>query len=378
MTSSQQATSVRAVTGSYCVSPITRIDRPLGVGNVRISAGSGAARETVDIDSPRLMSCLIDAASPKLAEVLIGDLAERLSIEQQQAVSIVNALVAAGILITDGEARWLFEAGREWEHYGWRDAFDFHFSGFGHKWDRTRRQEYVNALLSLYDDVDAVGQQPAATYEREGAKISLAEHCAPISASLLDTLNTAIPINVFTEFGVSLGEIASLLAAAHGVEFTRNLVLGEHFFKASPSGGARHPIEVYLVARDVGDLPQGAYHYEAKSNELTQIRGAEAAEELDATCFDKGGIKTSSAVFFFTYRYQRHAWKYRYSRTYRAVLLELGHSVQTTRLAAAGLGLHVYYNPAIHDSLVRELLSLGEDCDEGPVLSMGLGRGGTV
>ncbi|MGH9072030.1 MAG: hypothetical protein ACRDX8_12915, partial [Acidimicrobiales bacterium] len=85
-----------------------------------------------------------------------------------------------------------------WERYGWRDAFDFHFAVYGYQWDRTRRREYEDALRSLYDDVDKVGPQPHSTIDREGPQIALAAHTRPITASLGDALQGAIPMNVFT------------------------------------------------------------------------------------------------------------------------------------------------------------------------------------
>jgi SagB-type dehydrogenase family enzyme len=373
-----QAKTKSPVMTVYCVSPLVRIERPLEGGSLRITGGSGASRETVEVNSAKLARCIVESADPAPLDRLTGAFAKRLSLDEGQATSIIDSLVSANILVTLEEAESLRESGKVWERYGWRDAFDFHFAVYGYEWDRTRKREYEDALRSLYDDVEKVGPQPHSVIEREGPHIPLAEHTRPVTASLAEALQGAIPVNVFTQFGISLEDVASLLAAAHGVRFVRNLVLGEHLFKATPSGGARQPVEVYLAAREVEGLPQGVYHYDSRRHCLTQIKGDEAVADFDATCFDKGGIKTSSAILFFTYRYPRHAWKYRYARTYRSVLMELGHTFQATRIAATGLGLEVYYNPAIDDARVRALLNLGEDCDEGPMLSVGLGKGGTV
>jgi SagB-type dehydrogenase family enzyme len=362
----------------YCTSPLVRIDRPAADESVRISAGSGSSRESLQVRGADLVRCLIAAAAPAALDSLVADFTTRLKVGSGDASAVIDSLIAAGVLVTAEESQWLRDAGAMWEHYGWRDAFDFHFAVYGQEWDRTRRLEYEDALRGLYDDVGKVGPQPPSIIERDGESIPLAGYAKPVSAPLLDALCNAVPINVFTEFGIDLESVASLLSAAHGVRKSRELVLGEHLFKATPSGGARQPVEVYLAAREVRGLEPGVYHYAPKSNSLTRIRGAESVAGFDATCFDKGGIKTSSAILFFTYRQLRHAWKYRYSRTYRMILMELGHNVQTTRIAAAGLGLDVYYNPAIDDARVRALLGLPDDCEESPMLSMGLGRGGTV
>ena len=48
----------------------------------------------------------------------------------------------------------------------------------------------------------------------------------------------------------------------------RNLAL-----KTSPSGGARHSIETYVVIRDVEGLRPGIYHYAPDRHTLEKIRG---------------------------------------------------------------------------------------------------------
>ena len=48
----------------------------------------------------------------------------------------------------------------------------------------------------------------------------------------------------------------------------RNLAL-----KTSPSGGARHSIETYVVIRDVAGLPSGVYHYAPDRHALEKVRG---------------------------------------------------------------------------------------------------------
>jgi SagB-type dehydrogenase family enzyme len=355
-----------------------RVDRPYADGTIPVSAGTGADRENIEISDHRLVACLMDFATPTPLEALIDEVAGQLGISPDESSKIIDALITAKVLVTADEIHWLRTAGAEWERYGWRDAFDFHFGVYGFEWDRTRNKEYENALRSLYDDVDKVGPQPPSIIDVPGEEIQLAEHTREITAPLGQALEGSIPMNVFTEFGIGITEVASVLSAAHRARMSRNLVLGEHLFKASPSGGARHPVEVYLAAREVSGLAPGVYHYNPKPNSLTKVKGDESVPDFDATCFDKGGIKTSSAVLFLTYRQLRHAWKYRYPRTYRMILMELGHNFQSTRVAAAGVGLDVYYNPAIDDERVRALLNLPPDCEESPMLSIGLGRGGTV
>lgn len=363
---------------TYTPHPLLRIDRPVAGGGFRVSTGSGSGRETIEVTGASVVRWLVGRVRPADRVDLVRSLASDVSLQTQEAESLVDLLLEKSFLVPTTVADSLRTTGATWEINGWRDAFDYHFAVHGQEWDRTRRKEYEDALRGLYDDVASVGPQPPSVKSVTGRRIALDAHVREPESTLRESLLGAVPINVFTDFGITLEQLATVVSLAHGVRHTRNLVLGEHLFKASPSGGARYPVEVYVAAREVDGLEPGVYHYAPKENELVALRGPEALPLFDGTCFDKGGIRTSSAILFFSYRFTRHAWKYRYSRTFRMVLMELGHNFQTTRIAASAVGLDVYYNPAIHDQLVSDILMLGEDCEEGPMLSIGLGRGGVA
>lgn len=363
---------------TYRPHPLLRIDRPVAGGGFRLSTGNGPARESIEISGASVVRWLIGRTVPASREELVQSLVTELDMPGPEAESLAELFIAGSFLVSTAVVDWLRQTGAVWEANGWRDAFDFHFAVRGQEWDRTRRKEYEDALRSLYDDASTVGPQPPSVKTVTGRRVPLGPHVKEPEQTLGDSLLGAVPINVFTEFGITLEQLATVLSMAHGVRFTRDLVLGEHLFKASPSGGARHPVEVYVAAREVEGLEPGVYHYAPKDNELVEMRGAESVPLFDDTCFQKGGIRTSSAILFFTYRFTRHSWKYRYPRTYRMVLMELGHNFQTTRIAATACGLDVYYNPAIDDQRVADLLGLDDDCEEGPMVSIGLGRGGVA
>src|SRR5712692_11436567 len=68
----------------------------------------------------------------------------------------------------------------------------------------------------------------------------------------------------FSPRPIELDALATLLGLTWGaqrwIEFPG---LGRLALKTSPSGGARHPIEVYVAALRVKGLPRGLYHYAA-------------------------------------------------------------------------------------------------------------------
>lgn len=120
-----------------------------------------------------------------------------------------------------------------------------------------------------------------------------------------------------------------------------------------------------------------AYHFDTVDGILRQLTGSDAVTGIDTACFNKGGIVTASAVVAITSRWLRHNWKYRYSRSYRMVLLELGHAIQAIHLSARANGLGAYHCPSINDAELFSLLDLTDDCVEGPLYAIGIGKNGS-
>ena len=49
-------------------------------------------------------------------------------------------------------------------------------------------------------------------------------------------------------------------------------VFGKLLYKRSPSGGARHPVEVYLMSLRVRGLRPGLYHYHPGHHILDEVK----------------------------------------------------------------------------------------------------------
>src|SRR5208282_5240169 len=133
---------------------------------------------------------------------------------------------------------------------------------------------------------------------------------------------------------------------------------GRLFHKTSPSGGARHPGEVYLLAMRVGGLAQGLYHYNCLHHRLERLRSLQAVEKAVAYTAGQEFVGDASALFIMTAIFPRVQWKYRFARSYRVVLLETGHLCQTFCLVATWLGLAPFCTAAFEDTMIEEDLSV--------------------
>ena len=137
--------------------------------------------------------------------------------------------------------------------------------------------------------------------------------------------------------------------------------------------GARHPIEAYVVVRDVEGLRQGIYHYAADRHALERIGRPVSADRMRAYLPNSGYFADASVMVFFTAVYERIMWRYPYPRAYRAALVEAGHVCQTFCLAATWLDLAPYCIMGLADSLIESDLGI-DGITESVLYAAGVGR----
>jgi SagB-type dehydrogenase family enzyme len=163
----------------------------------------------------------------------------------------------------------------------------------------------------------------------------------------------------FSSTPVKLEAIAELLRLVWGVQgYLYSPRFGKMLRKTSASGGARHPIEVYLMALRVRGLRPGLYHYHPYGHHLTLIKGDVTPEKAWLYCARQHYVKKAAALFIMTAVFERTMWKYRHPRAYRTVLLDAGHLGQTFYLVATWLGLAPFCTAALKDTLIDTDLGL--------------------
>jgi hypothetical protein len=98
--------------------------------------------------------------------------------------------------------------------------------------------------------------------------------------------------------------------------------------RAAPSGGARHPVEGYLVATDV-IAPPGLYHVQVETLELVRLPSCDGRQDpaipamfsnlVQRVPFEIQGVLIITTVF------ERNMYRYRAPRTFRSVHMDAGH-----------------------------------------------------
>ncbi|MDA0782125.1 MAG: SagB/ThcOx family dehydrogenase [Rickettsiales bacterium] len=163
----------------------------------------------------------------------------------------------------------------------------------------------------------------------------------------------------YSDKPVSLEELGTILYLSWGATALMNNPLGDHFVrKVSPSGGSLHPIEVYPVISNVEGLPPGCYHYSVKRHGLEQIIACNPKEWMGTACGGQEWIAECPVSFLTTAFLPRMAWKYDFSRAFRVVMADVGHTSQTLHLSAKWLGLGSFTTCATRDEIFEEYLGL--------------------
>jgi putative peptide maturation dehydrogenase len=275
-----------------------------------------------------------------------------------------------------------------------------HWHGLASVWHAASRWDGIDAAGEVEDaglhDAEglrqAYGAPPAMLHERGDAQARIALAPAPRTAfdGILDARATCR--NFDTDAWLPIAQLAQVLERAFAA---RGQVHGAEDFdvlkKTSPSGGALHPTECYLIARRVEGLARGLYHYRPGDHALQPLPLdaaailADAGRHADARDMDAldflawiavGGqqwFADAHALCVLAPRFQRNFWKYRnHPKAYRVCILDIGHLSQTLLLGATELGLGSYVTAAINEADIERAFGLTHWVD-GPLAVCGLG-----
>lgn len=172
-------------------------------------------------------------------------------------------------------------------------------------------------------------------------------------------------VREFNNVPLTIAEISQLLWAAQGITEPKDGL------RTAPSAGALYPLEVYLVAGNVKDLPTGIYKYKPVGHELVKVGEGDKRNEIYDAALRQSSIKEAAACIVFSAVYERTSVKYG-ERTERYVHIEVGHAAENVSLQAVALNLGTVVIGAFHDEDVRRIMNMAEK--ERPLYIMPIGE----
>lgn len=265
----------------------------------------------------------------------------------------ISQLVKEGLLITQHFPEVAHDARIAQVWAVWLPAGSFHFS--------TKDAGYVpdNWSLERLKSILPKRPQPRIFKTLKGAKRTrLPARCFPDS-EFIRVLMARKTHRRFSQKELPLETISQLLSFVWGATgYLHSALFGKLLHKTSPSAGARHPGEVYVMALRVKGLKPGLYHYHPGQHYLAAISANATRTRAWQYCAHQGYVRNAAALFLMTAVFPRTMWKYQHPRAYRVVLLDAGHLCQTFCLVATWLGLAPFCTAALKDTLIERDLGI--------------------
>lgn len=269
--------------------------------------------------------------------------------------AIWDALVEAGLVRRTEEVTAALPMARTWRRFGWAEALAYHAAVRDYPFirmdeadaferDESRMRDYIAASAppDIYQEFSAVGTVPL-------AKIDPVTGASATFHALSVEGRRGLPGLSFL-FDLCFGERAQKPFSVQG-SFLR---------KSIPSGGARHPTEIFFVAFANAPIPLGVYHYNVRAHRLDRMRDGNFKDACADATFDlfKKFDNEPLGLLVFTSLYERAMWRYRDARSWRAVLIDIGHALMIFRTVSRALGFRHYTYQKFKDDAVAGLLGL--------------------
>lgn len=292
-----------------------------------------------------------------------GDLRDRIApgADESSAKELLHALHSLGLV--EPESGLADDPG--WVQWSPEATF-FHFA--------TKNSRFFEDLAQHDRDLAAKATEnppPAPTKRIEGRRQRLAAE--DISTDLQSSLSRRRTWRRYSTQPLPSAALGALLSWTFKVQ-ARGRVPGQGdvVVKTSPSGGARHPIEAYVLVWNVDGVEPGAYHYDCATDELVDLNRPVSADEIPALLAHQTFFAGASVAVILCPVFARTMWRYGQSRAYRTILIEAGHLAQTFCLVATSLGLAPFTTMAFSESALESLLGL-DGIRECPIYVAGVG-----
>ena len=270
--------------------------------------------------------------------------------------SALENLVAHNLLLREGttDACQDAEFDRAWGAWGPAPAW-FHFS--------TKDVSYVALGSAVEIKIrELLNNSPEPAAFKDMAEMCPSYHLAIPNDSVdpfYSLLKARRTRRRFSPLPVHYDQVAKLLVYTWGiVGYQRTALLRPLPLKTSPSGGGRHPGEVYVMALRVDGIEPGFYYFSPVESSLYRIATGATPDQAVSLCGNQEWVGGAAALFFMTAVFARSMWKYPHPRMYRILSAEVGHLCQTFCLTATALNLASFSTMALADTSIEKLLNI--------------------
>lgn len=301
---------------------------------------------------------------------------EKLGISREKTEDFINKLKNSLLLLDNlsDELREYEKMKSTWSKKGWGGAYDYHLSTYNYEFigaNHEGREQTKNRMINYsalepdsdrFKEYDNVIESHSISYPNEGL--------VPIPAKEVwnKTGNYRVEMDKETLCNIvamTFGKVNEVKPNWNGKPLIQ---------KTSPSGGARHPSEGYIIVKDIPDLKAGLYHYCVGSSALNLIN--ENIEEIKINrLFPLMSSRAQfrvQAIVVITSVFERNMYRYREPRTFRTVHMDAGHLCSTVEVLSSAYGIKSFVQYGGKESDIEKLIGI-DGLEEGYMVSIGLG-----
>lgn len=235
-------------------------------------------------------------------------------------------------------------------------------------------QQFIDKCSTLLDvpienkNISAMPLAWTKTFYKEYPRFKsfpLPVHCVADS-TIKKILQKRISAREFSPDGIKLSKVAELLYWSLGENKMRKSPQRRFY----PSGGARYPVECYVLAKKIVSLPDGLYHFNIKNNSLETIFEKNIRKISNNILFNN--FDSAAAIIILTGVLSRTEVKYG-TKSLLYINNEAGHIGQNIYLMSTELNIDTCEIAGFNIGDITTLLDLDVN-DEIPLFCFALGN----
>jgi SagB-type dehydrogenase family enzyme len=185
------------------------------------------------------------------------------------------------------------------------------------------------------------------------------------TTAIEEAISNRRSIHEFKNESLLYSNISQILWAAQGItDKNRGL-------RAAPSAGALYPLELYVIAGDVGNLASGVYKYRPDKHALVKVSTGDKRINLAEAAADQNWIHKAPASIVICAVYERTAQKYK-EHAERFVHMEVGAVAENIALQCISLEMATVFVGVFDDNKVRSVIDAAKN--EVPMCVLTLGK----
>jgi SagB-type dehydrogenase family enzyme len=280
---------------------------------------------------------------------------ERTGVGINYADAIDTSLASMGVLPEDNvpHSEWGWDVLSHIFHLGTQDL--------RYNYETGSREAFVSAYTDYCDtlNIQTNNVECGNTYENCGVPFDGLPAPTSLTMTLGDVLLARKTVRSFIDSPIDLLTFATICHFAFRYIHPPDERFSRHpYRKTSPSGGNIHCEDLFVWVRSIAGVAPGIYRYLPHSHAIQRMDASLTSDDLTRLLLGQYFAEQAAFGVFIVADFAKSWFKYKHSRGYRAVLMDLGHLSQTFHLCCAALNVGSWITGAFEDTNVRRLLGL--------------------